>query len=85
MNKLEHTVLPNWLYPLGFWLGLFLLAIGLFVPNLSWLGIIWLGVLPISAALWVAITSWKKDRHLSLSAIATLGGLALVFIVKSLL
>lgn len=85
MNKPERTILPNWLYPLGFWLGLFTLAIGLFVPKLSSLGIVWLGILPIAAALWVAIASWKQDRHLSLSAMATLGGLAVVFIVKSLL
>lgn len=83
MNKPEHTPLPNWLYPLGFWLGLILLGTSIFIPQWSWLGVIWLGALPVIAALWVAIASWSYDRQLSFSALAALGGLGIVFFIKA--
>ncbi|RJF71117.1 hypothetical protein D3875_05500 [Deinococcus cavernae] len=78
----ELAGLPAWLYPAGFWVTLVLLALGVLVPRLSFLGVISIGTVPVLATLWVAVTAWQRDRRLSLAALAALGGLALVFIVK---
>ncbi|WP_291423848.1 hypothetical protein [Deinococcus sp.] len=78
----ELAGLPTWLYPAGFWITLVLLGVGVFWPHLSYLGVICIGTVPVLAALWVAVSAWSRDRRLSYAALAALGGLILVVIVK---
>jgi hypothetical protein len=78
----ELAGLPAWLYPAGFWVGLALLAVGVLLPNLASVGVIWIAAMPVLAALWVAVAGWRLDRRLSVAALFALGGLVLVFIVK---
>ena len=81
----ELAGLPAWLYPLGFWVGVVLLALGVVFPNLAAAGVAWVWLVPVLAALWVAVGAWNRDRQLSLAALSALGGLAVVFVVKSLI
>ncbi|WP_034384871.1 hypothetical protein [Deinococcus sp. YIM 77859] len=81
----ELAGLPAWLYPLGFWVAVVLLALGVLFPKLAAGGVAWVGLVPVLAAVWVAVGAWKRDRRLSLAALAALGGLAVVYGVKSLL
>ncbi len=78
----ELAGLPHWLYPAGFWVGVALLAVGVLLPNLAAIGVIWIAAVPVLAALWVALAGWRLDRRLSIAALLALGGLVLVFIVK---
>lgn len=81
----ELAGLPEWLYPLGFWVGVGLLALGVLFPRLAALAVGWVGLVPVLAAVWVAVTAWTRDRRLSFAALAALGGLAVVFFVKNLI
>lgn len=81
----ELAGLPAWLYPLGFWVGVVLLAVGVLFPRLAAVGVTWVALVPVLAAVWVAATAWKLDRRLSLAALAALAGLAAVFLVKGLI
>lgn len=74
--------LPAWLYPAGFWVAVVSLAAGVLFPDLSFIGVISVGLIPVLAAIWVAIGAWNRDRRLSYAALAALGGLVLVFVVK---
>lgn len=76
--------LPSWLYPAGFWIAIALLVIGVFFPDLAAIGVAWVGLVPVLAALWVAVTAWKRDRRLSIAALAALAALAAVYVVKQL-
>ncbi|GGR78216.1 hypothetical protein [Deinococcus sedimenti] len=78
----ELAGLPAWLYPLGFWVGVGLLAVGVLWPDLAWVGVVWVAAVPVLAAAWVAVVGWRLDRRLSVAALAALAGLALVFVVK---
>ncbi|PNY82273.1 hypothetical protein [Deinococcus koreensis] len=78
----ELAGLPAWLYPLGFWVGVAALALGMLVPGLAVAGVVWVAAVPVLAALWVALAAWKVDRRLSLAALMALAGLAVVFVVK---
>ncbi|UBV41779.1 hypothetical protein LAJ19_08950 [Deinococcus taeanensis] len=78
----ELAGLPAWLYPLGFWVAVALLAVGVLWPDLSWVGVSWVGAVPVLAALWVAVAGWRADRRLSVAAGLALAGLALVVVVK---
>ncbi|EYB67473.1 hypothetical protein DEIPH_ctg040orf0038 [Deinococcus phoenicis] len=79
----ELAGLPAWLYPAGFWVAVVLLAVGVLFPDLAAVGVTWVGLVPVLAALWVAVTAWNRDRRLSLAALAALGGLVVVYVVKS--
>lgn len=79
----ELAGLPAWLYPAGFWVGVALLAVGVLFPGLAAVGVTWVGLVPVLAALGVAVTAWNRDRRLSVAALAALGGLAVVYVVKS--
>jgi hypothetical protein len=81
----ELAGLPAWLYPLGFWVAVTLLALGVLVPRLALLGVVGVAAVPVLAAVWVAVGAWRRDRRLSLTALAALGGLAVVFVVKGFL
>ena len=59
-----------------------LLGVGLLIPDLAYLGVICIGAVPVLAALWVAVAGWQRDRRLSYAALAALGGLVAVVIVK---
>lgn len=79
----ELAGLPTWLYPAGFWVGVALLGVGVLWPDLAAWGVAWVGLVPVLAALWVAVAGWKIDRRLSLAALLALAGLVLVVIVKN--
>ncbi|GBF07778.1 hypothetical protein DAERI_170037 [Deinococcus aerius] len=79
----ELAGLPAWLYPAGFWVAVGLLALGVLFPGLAFVGVSWVGLVPVLAAVWVAVAAWNRDRRLSIGALAALGGLAAVYIVKS--
>lgn len=81
----EVAGLPLWFYPLGFWVTLALLALGLFWPALSWLGVVAVGGVPVLAALWVVVSGRQKDPPLAKAAAAALVGLVVVFGVRQLL
>ncbi|MVN86484.1 hypothetical protein GO986_06865 [Deinococcus sp. HMF7620] len=81
----ELAGLPAWLYPLGFWVGVVLLALGLLVPSAVWVGVVWVAAVPVLAALWVALSGWRTDRRLSVAALLALAGLGLVVMVRQLL
>lgn len=74
--------LPSWLYPAGFWVSVVLLAVGVLFPDWAFIGVICVGLIPVVATVWVAIGAWNRDRRLSYAALAALGGLVLVFVVK---
>ncbi|WP_168734659.1 hypothetical protein [Deinococcus sp. KSM4-11] len=78
----ELAGLPHWLYPAGFWVAVALLAVGVLLPGLAAVGVIWVAAVPVLAAVWVALAGWRLDRRLSVAALFALGGLVLVFIVK---
>lgn len=78
----ETRILPPWLYPALFWLALPVLALSLFVPGLSNLGLWYMMTVPALAALFVAVTQWREDRRVSIAAIIALVGLGLVVLVK---
>ena len=78
----ELAGLPAWLYPLGFWVAVVVLAVGVLMPGLAGAGVVWVAAVPVLAALWVAVAAWKVDRRLSLAALAALGGLAVVVVVR---
>ena len=81
----ELAGLPDWLYPLGFWVAVGLLAVGVLFPRLAALAVGWVGLVPVLAAGWVAVAGWKRDRRLSLAALTALAGLVVVFVVKEFL
>lgn len=78
----EQAGLPDWLYPLGFWIAVALLAVGVLFSDLAFIGVIWVAAVPVLAALWVAVAAWKRDHRLSYAALAALAGLVAVFVVK---
>lgn len=78
----ETRILPPWLYPALFWLALPVLALSLFVPSLSNLGLWYMMTVPALAALFVGITQWQGDRRVSVAALIALIGLGLVVLVK---
>ncbi|MFC3835346.1 MULTISPECIES: hypothetical protein [Deinococcus] len=78
----ELAGLPHWLYPAGFWVGVALLAVGVLLPDVSVVGVVWVAAVPVLAALWVAVAGWRLDRRLSVAALLALGGLVLVVVVK---
>lgn len=78
----ETRILPPWLYPALFWLALPVLALSLFVPSLSSLGLWYMMTVPALAALSVGITQWQGDRRVSVAALIALIGLGLVVLVK---
>ncbi len=45
----------------------------------------WVMLVPVLAAVWVAVAAWRRDRRLSVAALVALLGLAVVFFVKNLL
>lgn len=81
----ELAGLPAWLYPLGFWVAVGLLALAVLFPRLAALAVGWVGLVPVLAAVWVAVTAWGRDRRLSLAALAALAGLVVVFVVREFL
>jgi hypothetical protein len=81
----ELAGLPAWLYPAGFWVGVALLAVGVLWPGLAAVGVTWVALVPVLAALWVAVGAWQRDRRLSLGALAALAGLGIVFLVRGLI
>ncbi|WP_221088168.1 hypothetical protein [Deinococcus aquaedulcis] len=78
----ELAGLPAWLYPAGFWVGVALLAVGVVVPDLAWVGVVWVAGVPVLAAVWVALAGWRHDRRLSVAALLALAGLGLVVVVR---
>lgn len=80
----ELAGLPDWLYPLGFWVAVVVLAVGVLVPELSGAGVVWVAAVPVLAAGWVAVAAWNRDRRLSVAALLALGGLGVVFAAKGL-
>lgn len=81
----ELAGLPAWLYPAGFWVAVVLLALGVLLPGYAFLGVVCVALVPVLAAVWVALGAWRRDRRLSVAALAALGGLAVVFVVKGFL
>lgn len=84
-RQTELAGLPAWLYPAGFWVAVALLAAGVLWPDLAALGVVCVGAVPVLAAVWVALTSWSRDRRLAWAAVCALAGLALVVGVRGLL
>ncbi|WP_291431547.1 hypothetical protein [Deinococcus sp.] len=78
----ELAGLPAWLYPLGFWVGVTLLVVGVLLPDYAWVGVVWIASVPVLAAVWVALAGWRVDRRLSVAALLALAGLALVVVVR---
>lgn len=78
----ETAGLPAWLYPAGFWVAVALLAVGVLFPGLAVWGVAWVGLVPVLAALWVAVTGWRTDKRLSLAALLALAGLGAVVLVR---
>ncbi|SMB94045.1 hypothetical protein [Deinococcus hopiensis] len=81
----ELAGLPTWLYPTGFWAAVVLLAGGVLFPSMAVLGVVCVALVPVLAAVWVAVSAWRMDRRLSVAALVALGGLGVVFAVKGLL
>ena len=81
----ESGVLPTWVYPLGFWVALPVLAVGVAFPNLASWAVWWMLLVPTVAAIIVAVMNWRRDRRVSVAALLALLGLAVVFVVKGLL
>ncbi|MEF2279689.1 hypothetical protein V3W47_15445 [Deinococcus sp. YIM 134068] len=81
----ELAGLPHWLYPAGFWVGVVLLALGVVLPRYAYVGVACVALVPVLAAVWVAVGAWRGDRRLSLAALAALGGLVVVYVVKGFL
>ncbi|GAA5532990.1 hypothetical protein E5F05_15940 [Deinococcus metallilatus] len=79
----ELAGLPAWLYPAGFWVAVVLLAVAVLFPALAVVGVTWVALVPVLAAVWVALSAWNRDRRLSFAALAALAGLAAVYVVKS--
>lgn len=78
----ETAGLPAWLYPAGFWVAVALLAAGVLFPDFAVWGVAWVGLVPVLAALWVAVTGWRTDKRLSLAALLALAGLGMVVLVR---
>lgn len=78
----EQAGLPDWLYPLGFWVAVGLLTVGVLFPKLAFIGVTWVASVPVLAAIWVALSAWNRDPKLRYAALAALAGLIVVFIVK---
>ncbi|ULH16465.1 hypothetical protein MF271_07760 [Deinococcus sp. KNUC1210] len=81
----ETAGLPAWLFPAGFWVAVALLAVTLLFPALAQWAVAWVMVVPVLAALWVAVSAWRRDRRLSVAAVIAVAGLGVVFLVKGLL
>jgi hypothetical protein len=81
----ELAGLPAWLFPAGFWVAVGALALALLVPRLAVYAVGWVMLVPVLAALWVALAAWKLDRRLSVAALVALVGLGLVFVLKGLI
>ncbi len=80
----EHAKLPAWLFPLGFGVGLALLTLGVIWPSLARWAVYWLMLIPVLAALLVAVSNWRTDRRLSVAAVLALLGLVLVLVGRQL-
>lgn len=80
---LEQAGLPSWLFPAGFWAAVAALTLAVLMPRLAFLAVAWVMLVPVLAALWVAVAAWKRDRRLSMAALIALTGLGVVFLVKS--
>ncbi|WP_424951199.1 hypothetical protein [Deinococcus sp.] len=81
----EQAGLPAWLFPAGFWIAVAALGLAVFVPRFAFWAVAWVMLVPVLAALWVAVSAWSRDRRLSVAALVALAGLAVVFLVKGLL
>ncbi|WP_407538179.1 hypothetical protein Q0M94_08740 [Deinococcus radiomollis] len=81
----ETAGLPSWLFPAGFWVAVVALALTLLLPKLALWAVGWVMLVPVLAALWVAVSALKRDRRLSVAALVALVGLVIVFFVKGLL
>lgn len=81
----ELAGLPAWLFPAGFWVAVAVLALALLLPGLAVYAVGWVMLVPVLAAVWVAVAAWRPDRRLSLAALVALAGLALVFVLKGLI
>ena len=80
--SVDKHILPKWLYPGAFAVVVALLALGLFVPPIQFIGVLALLLTPVVAALVVVVTHWRNDRPLALAALLALLGLALVFLLR---
>ena len=81
----EQAGLPSWLFPAGFWVAVAALALTLLLPRFALWAVGWVMLVPVLAALWVAVTALKRDRRLSVAALVALVGLVIVFFAKGLL
>ena len=81
----ETAGLPSWLFPAGFWVAVVALGLTLLLPKLALWAVGWVMLVPVLAALWVAVSTLKRDRRLSVAALVALAGLVIVFFVKGLL
>ena len=78
----ETAGLPTWLFPLGFGVGLLALIVGVIWPNFGRWAVYWLMLVPVLAALFVALSNWRGDRRLSVAALIALGGVGLVLLAR---
>ncbi|GAA4004895.1 hypothetical protein GCM10022631_15010 [Deinococcus rubellus] len=81
----EQAGLPTWLFPLGFGVGLAALVVGVIWPAFARWAVYWLMLVPVLAALAVAIGNWRRDRRLSVAALLALLGVGLVLLGRQLL
>ncbi|MGY2894088.1 hypothetical protein [Deinococcus sp. UYEF24] len=81
----ETANLPSWLFPAGFWIAVVALALTLLLPRFALWAVGWVMLVPVLAALWVAVAALKTDRRLSVAALVALVGLVIVFFAKGLL
>ncbi|AZI43448.1 hypothetical protein EHF33_12420 [Deinococcus psychrotolerans] len=81
-QKPETAGLPIWLFPLGFGVGLALLIVGVIWPAFARWAVYWLMLVPVIAALFVAVSNWRTDRRLSIAALLALLGVGLVLVAR---
>ena len=79
----ETAGLPSWLFPAGFWVAVAALALAVLFPKLALWAVAWVMLVPVLAAVWVAVAAWTRDRRLSVAALVALAGLAVVFMAKN--
>lgn len=80
----ETAGLPGWLFPLGFGVGLALLIVGVIWPDFAHWAVYWLMLVPVIAAIFVAVSNWRTDRRLSVAALLALLGVGLVLVGREL-
>ncbi len=80
----QPSPLPPQLYTYGTALAAVLMLAGLFgPPELAPYAVAGLAAVPVAAALWVAASSWRRDRPLALAAFLALLGLVAIFFGRS--